>query len=84
MRYASAMIFFTLASVAMAKMRCMCSDDGNSINKASTQAACQGALNYGVEVDGFCYIIDSASYSSGFLAKCPVRDTSYCQLTANK
>ncbi|KAK3831046.1 MAG: hypothetical protein J3R72DRAFT_455418 [Linnemannia gamsii] len=83
MRYASAMIFFTLASVAMAKMRCMCSDEGNGINKADTQAACQGAMGYGVEVDGFCYIIDGAR-SSSVLAKCRSRNTSFCQLYANQ
>ncbi|KAK3841425.1 MAG: hypothetical protein J3R72DRAFT_445450 [Linnemannia gamsii] len=82
MRHMSALILFTLASVAMAKMRCMCSKDGNGIDTESTLYACQGAMNYGVEADGFCYIADF--YSSRVLLKCNNRDTSYCQKVTDR
>ncbi|KAF9972372.1 hypothetical protein BGZ73_004540 [Actinomortierella ambigua] len=68
-----------MIATAMAKVRCQCSDDGNSINKPDTLTACQTGMGYGVEADGFCYIIDN-SLANQVLSKCPARDFSYCQV----
>ncbi|GJJ69259.1 hypothetical protein EMPS_01605 [Entomortierella parvispora] len=79
MRYTSLLAFIGLASVAMAKVRCQCSDDGNSINKASTASACSRGLNYNVESDGFCYIVNDSN-ASRVLPYCPNSIFSYCQV----
>ncbi|GJJ69261.1 hypothetical protein EMPS_01607 [Entomortierella parvispora] len=79
MRYTSILAFVALASVAMAKVRCRCSDDGNSINKADTASACTRGLNYGVESDGYCYVVINSN-ASKVLPFCPKQDTSNCQI----
>ncbi|KAG0324992.1 hypothetical protein BG004_003325 [Podila humilis] len=86
MKYASALMFVALASVAsvaMAKVRCQCSDDGNGINRASSASACQTGLGYGVENDGFCYIVDNTR-AMEFVLKCPSPQYSTCQLYADQ
>ncbi|KAF9427463.1 hypothetical protein BGZ94_004854 [Podila epigama] len=79
MKFFGIFVLSTMVATAMAKVRCQCSDDGNGINRDDTLNACQSGIGYGVEPDGFCYIIDH-SRARGVLEKCPSRDFSYCQL----
>ncbi|GJJ69258.1 hypothetical protein EMPS_01604 [Entomortierella parvispora] len=81
MRYTSILAFVALASVAMAKVRCRCSDDGNSINKADTAFACNRGLDYGVESDGYCYVVVKSN-AVAVLRYCPNENTSSCQTVA--
>ncbi|KAF9577268.1 hypothetical protein BGW38_007640, partial [Lunasporangiospora selenospora] len=79
MKYISILVLSTMIATALAKVRCQCSDDGNCINKPATLAACNAGMGYGVEADGFCYIVNN-SLAGQALSKCPNHTFSYCQI----